>query len=265
MMGERGAVALHDEIDGPSSGLDGPPVLLLGSLGSALDMWEPQLAALTQRYQVVRVDHRGHGASPVPAGPYTVAELAGDVVALLDRLNLDRVRFVGLSLGAMVGMYLSSEEPDRIERLALMATTAYFPDKAPWQARIDAVAQGGTDAIAESVVQNWFSPEWAAGHPEAVAWAEESVRKCPDLGYLACCQAIRDWDHVHRLSAIAAPTLLICGTVDPATPEEPHAATIASRVPDVRFERVDGAHLLNIECADEVNALLLDHLGATAS
>ena len=257
MMGDRGAVALHYEIDGQT---DGPPVVLLGSLGSALDMWEPQLPALTPNYQVIRVDHRGHGASPVPAGPYTVAELAGDVVALLDRLNLRRVRFVGLSLGGMVGMYLGSEAPERIERLELLATTAYFPDKAPWQARIDAVAQGGTDSIAEAVVANWFSPEWAAAQPDRVAWGVESVRKCPDQGYLACCQAIRDWDHVHRLSAINAPTLLICGTADLATPEEPHAATIAARVPGVRFERVPGAHLLNIECADQVNALLTDHL-----
>jgi 3-oxoadipate enol-lactonase len=257
MMGDRGPVALHYQIDGRA---DGPPVVLLGSLGPSLDMWKPQLPALTPDYQVIRVDHRGHGASPVPAGPYTVPELAGDVVALLDRLGLDRVRFVGLSLGGMEGMYLASEMPERIERLALLATTANFPDKAPWQARIEAVAKGGTDAIAEAVVKNWFTPEFAAANPDTVAWAEESIRKCPDLGYLGCCQAVRDWDHVHRLSAIIAPTLVICGTRDPSTPEEPHAATLAARIPHARLERVDAAHMLNIERADEVNALITDHL-----
>jgi 3-oxoadipate enol-lactonase len=257
MMGDRGQVALHYEIDGRP---DEPPVVLLGSLGSAVDMWKPQLPALTPHYRVIRVDHRGHGASPVPAGPYTVAELAGDVLALLDRLQLERVRLVGLSLGGMVGMYLGSEAPERIERLVLCATTAHFPDKAPWQARIDAVAQGGTDAIAAMVVKNWFSPEFAAAHPEWVAWGEESVRKTPELGYLGCCQAVRDWDHVERLTAITAPTLLICGTMDRAAPEHPHAATIAARIPGVRFERVDGAHLLNIERADEVNGLISEHL-----
>jgi 3-oxoadipate enol-lactonase len=256
-MGEHSAVALHYLIEGQP---DAPPVVLLGSLGSALDMWTPQLSALTGSWRVIRVDHRGHGGSPVPPGPYAVAELAGDLLALLNRLKLDRVNFVGLSLGGMVGMYLASETPERIDRLALLATSAGWPDPTPWQARIDAVSKGGTEAIAPTVVKNWFTADFAAAHPDTVAWGEESIRKTPDLGYLGCCQAIRDWDHTNRLAAITAPTLAVFGTADPATPEEPHGATIAAGIPGVRFERVDAAHLLNIERADEVNALLTEHL-----
>jgi len=256
-MGEHSAVALHHVIDGPA---DGPPLVLLGSLGSALDMWEPQLPALIEQWRVIRVDHLGHGGSPVPPGPYTVAELAGDVLALLDRLELDRVTFAGLSLGGMVGMYLASETPERIYRLTLMATSAGWPDPTPWQARIEAVSTGGTEAIAPAVVKNWFTPDYAAAHPDRVAWAENSVRKTPDLGYLGCCQAIRDWDHTNRLGAITAPTLAIWGTADPSTPEEPHGTTIAAGISGIRFERVDGAHLLNIERADEVTTLLTEHL-----
>jgi len=258
VMGEHSAVALHHEIDGLA---EAPPVVLIGSLGSALDMWRPQLPALTPDYRVIRVDHRGHGGSPVPAGPYTVAELAGDVLALLDRLELERVHFVGLSLGGMVGMYLGSEAPERIDRLVLCATSAGYPDKAPWEARIEAVAGGGTDSVAPAVVRNWFTAEFAATQPDTVAWAEESVRKTPDLGYLGCCQAIRDWDHGRRLGAITAPTLMVCGTADPATPEQPHGATIAAGIPGARFERVQAAHLLNIERPGEVNTLIAEHLG----
>ena len=258
-MGEHSAVALHHETDGDP---DAPPLVLLGSLGSALDMWEPQLPALTTRYRVIRVDHRGHGKSPVPPGPYTVAELAGDVLALLDKLELERVSFAGLSLGGMVGMYLASETPERIDRLALCATSAHFPDTDAWQARIDAVSTGGTEAVADAVARNWFTPGFAAAHPDRLAWAAAAIRATPVSGYLACCQAIRDWDHVARLGAIAAPTLMISGTADPATPEDPHGRTIAEGIPGVRFERVDGAHLLTIERAAEVNALLTAHLGA---
>jgi 3-oxoadipate enol-lactonase len=257
-MGDRGAVALHHVIEGPA---DAPPLVLLGSLGSALDMWRPQLPALTPNWRVIQVDHRGHGGSPVPAGPYTIAELAGDVLALLDRLELDRVHFAGLSLGGMVGMYLAAEAPERIDRLALMATSAGYPDKAPWETRIEAVANGGTDAIADAVVKNWFTADFAAAHPDTVDWARDSVRKTPDLGYLGCCQAIRDWDHVARLGEITAPSLMICGTDDPSTPEQPHGATIAAGIPGVRFELVRAAHLLSIERPGEVNALLTAHFG----
>jgi 3-oxoadipate enol-lactonase len=258
-MGEHSAVALHHETDGDP---DAPPLVMLGSLGSALDMWEPQLPALTPAYRVIRVDHRGHGKSPVPPGPYTVAELAGDVLALLDRLELERVSFAGLSLGGMVGMYLASETPERVDRLALCATSAHFPNAEAWQARIDAVSTGGTEAVADAVARNWFTPSFATAHPDRLAWATGSIRATPVSGYLACCQAIRDWDHVTRLGAITAPTLMISGTADPATPEDPHGRAIAEGIPGVRFERVDAAHLLTIERADEVNALLTDHLGA---
>jgi 3-oxoadipate enol-lactonase len=257
-MGEHCAVSLHHETDGDP---DAPPLLLLGSLGSALDMWEPQLPALTPGHRVIRVDHRGHGKSPVPPGPYAVAELAGDVLALLDRLELDRVDLLGLSLGGAVGMYLASEAPERIGRLALCATSAHWPDQAVWQARIDAVSEGGTEAVAEAVARTWFTPEFARAHPDRLGWAAASIRATAVSGYLACCQALRDWDHVGRLGAITAPTLLICGTADPATPEDPHGATIAAGIPDVRLERTDAAHLLTIERADEVNALLTAHLG----
>ncbi|MDT5036012.1 MAG: 3-oxoadipate enol-lactonase, partial [Micromonosporaceae bacterium] len=104
-------VALHHVIDGPAGR---PPLVLLGSLGTTLDMWRPQLAALTRHHRVIRVDHRGHDGAPVPAGPYRIDDLGADLLALLDTLGEERVRFCGLSLGGMVGMWLAAHAPERI-------------------------------------------------------------------------------------------------------------------------------------------------------
>jgi 3-oxoadipate enol-lactonase len=241
---------------------DAPPVVLAGSLGSTLSMWRPQVPALTERFRVVRLDHRGHGGSPVPDGPYRMADLADDAVALLDALGLERVSWCGLSLGGMVGMYLASEHPQRIGRLALCCTSAHFPDPTPWRERIAAVAANGTAPIAEAVVARWFTPGWAAAHPEAVAEAQAMVAGTSDAGYLACCQAIEVWDHRARLGAIEAPTLVLAGAEDPATPVEPHARTLAEGVPGARLEVLDAAHLATVERAEEATALIVGHLDA---
>ncbi|TQM16095.1 3-oxoadipate enol-lactonase [Pseudonocardia kunmingensis] len=248
-------VDLHHLDEGPR---DAPPLVLSGSLGSTLEMWRPQVAALTERFRVIRVDHRGHGGSAVPPGPYRIADLAGDVLALLDRLGLDRVAWCGLSLGGMVGMHLASEAPERISRLTLCCTTAHFPDPTPWEERIAAVSSGGTGPLAQGVVARWFTPGWAAAHADVVAEAEAMVAGTPDDGYLACCQAIEAWDHRDRLGAISAPTLVIAGSGDLATPVEPHARTLAEGIPGARLEVLDAAHLASVEAADEVTALIAE-------
>jgi 3-oxoadipate enol-lactonase len=164
-------------------------------------------------------------------------------------------------LGGMVGLYLASEAPDRIDRLTLCATSAHFPDPTVWQQRIVAVSEEGTESIAANVVARWFTEGFARSHPDAVASAQAMVRDTPDAGYLVCCQAIRDWDHVHRLGAITAPTLMIAGSADPSTPVQPHAETIVDGIPGARLAVLDAAHLLTVERADEANALILEHLG----
>ncbi len=259
-------VALHHVDSGPTD--DGPPgadaqdapvLVLAGSLGSTLEMWRPQVQPLSERFRLIRIDHRGHGGSPVPAGPYRMADLAGDVIALLDSLGLERVAWCGLSLGGMVGMYLASEHPQRISRLTLCCTSSYFPDKTPWQDRIAAVAADGTGPVADAVVARWFTPDWAAAHPEVVAETTAMVSDTSDEGYLACCHAIEAWDHRDRLAAITAPTLVIGGTQDPSTPIEPHARTIAEGIPGAHLEVLEGAHLATIEAAAEATQLIATH------
>lgn len=247
---------LHHLDDGPR---DAPVIVLSGSLGSTVQMWRPQVAPLAERFRVLRVDHRGHGGSPVPPGPYRIADLAGDVLALLDALELDRVAWCGLSMGGMVGMHLASEAPERISSLTLCCTSAHFPDPSVWTERIAAVTAGGTGPLADAVVSRWFTPDWAAAHPDVVAEAVAMVAQTPDQGYLASCEALRVWDHRDRLPAIAAPTLVIAGSADAATPVEPHAETMVEGIPDARLEVLDAAHLATVEQAERATSLIAEH------
>lgn len=244
---------VHHLDEGPR---DAPVLVLSGSLGSTVEMWRPQVAPLTERFRVIRIDHRGHGASPVPPGPYRIADLAEDALHLLDSLGIDRVAWCGLSMGGCVGMYLASEAPGRISRLTLCCTSSYWPDPSVWTDRIAAVESGGTQPIAETIVTRWFTPGWAAAHPEVVADAVAQVAGTPDDGYAACCAALRDFDHRDRLGAITAPTLVIGGSVDPSTPIEPHARTIVDGIPGARLEVVDAAHLATIERSEQTTELI---------
>jgi 3-oxoadipate enol-lactonase len=250
------SVRLHHVDEGPR---DAPVLVLSGSLGSTLEMWRPQVAPLTERFRVIRMDHRGHGGSPVPPGPYRIADLADDVLTLLDELGLDRVAWCGLSMGGMIGMHIGSEAPERLTSLTLCCTTAHFPDPTVWSDRIKAVAEGGTGPIADTVVSRWFTPDWAAAHPDVVAEAAAMVAGTPDEGYLASCEGLRVWDHRDRLPAITAPTLVIAGSADLSTPVQPHARTIADAIPGARLEVLDAAHLATIERADEATALIAAH------
>jgi 3-oxoadipate enol-lactonase len=254
-------VKLHYADDGPR---DAPVLLFAGSLGSTLAMWEPQLT-LAGPFRVIRVDHRGHGGSPVPSGPSAMPDLAADVVELLDELGLQQVAFCGLSLGGMVGMYLGSEHPHRLSSLTLCCTTAHFADKAPWEERIAAVEADGTAGIADAVVSRWFTPEWAAAHAGVVAALRNQIAGTPDAGYLDCCRAIVAWDHRERLAAVAVPTLVIGGSDDPSTPVDPHALMLVGGIPGARLEVLPGAHIATIESAGPASELISGHAAITTS
>ncbi|MEZ7239596.1 3-oxoadipate enol-lactonase [Rhodococcus sp. GXMU-t2271] len=237
-----------------------PPVVLLGSLGSDLSMWTPQITALSPIANVVAVDHRGHGKSPVVDGPYTVADLGGDVVALLDSLGLDSVHFVGLSLGGAVGQWLAAHRPERIRTLTLLCTSAAFAPPQPWLDRAATVRTDGLASIAESIVGRWFTPELAERDPELVARHVQMVSGTSDEGYAACCEALATWDGRPDLARIVAPTLVVAGEQDPATPPAT-MQLIADGIADADFHVVGpGAHLANVEQAGRITALVREHI-----
>jgi 3-oxoadipate enol-lactonase / 4-carboxymuconolactone decarboxylase len=248
-------VDLHHVIDGPA---DAPAVVLFPSLGSTLELWEPQLAALAEHFRVIRVDPRGHGRSPVPRGPYTIDDIAGDVVALLDRLGIARAHVVGVSLGGMVAMWMAIHHPDRVDRIVPTATAAALPE-AGFAARAEIVRKDGTAAIAEAVLERWLTPEARAADPARAEHMKSWVLDTPDEGYAGCCDAIDSMDLLGGLPTISAPTLVISGLVDPAIPPE-HQVRIAAGIPGARLAAVNAAHIPNVELPEQVTALILEHL-----
>ncbi|WP_288812331.1 3-oxoadipate enol-lactonase [uncultured Gordonia sp.] len=239
---------------------DGPAVVLSNSLGSTHRMWDSQVAALEERFRVVRYDTRGHGDSPVPPGPYSIDELADDVIALLDRFDIERAHLVGLSLGGMTMMRVAARNPERVDRLALLCTAAYLPPAQGWTDRAALVRADGTSAVAAAVVQRWFTPGYLAANTEARQQFEAMVAATPAEGYAACCEAITAMDQRSDLSSIIAPTLAIAGAGDPATPPD-LLRDIIDAVPNGRLLVVpDSAHLANAQQADTITPALIEHL-----
>jgi 3-oxoadipate enol-lactonase / 4-carboxymuconolactone decarboxylase len=234
-------VEVHHRLEGPPGA---PVVVLACSLGTSLAVWDDQAAALAERFRVLRYDHRGHGASPTPPGPYSVADLAADALALLDRLQIERVAFCGLSLGGMVGMRLALGAPERIERLVLCCTAAHIPPPSMWTDRAAAVRAGGMEAVAGTVVERWLTPD---APPALRARLEALLLATPPEGYAASCEAIAGHDLRGALGAVRAPTLLIAGADDPATPPA-QLETLRDEIPGARLEVLDrAAHLANVE------------------
>jgi 3-oxoadipate enol-lactonase len=244
-------------VDGPE---DAPTVVLSNSLGSTPAMWDPQFPALAERFRVVRYDHRGHGRSPVPPAPYELADLGADVIALLDRLGLEQVRWCGLSLGGMVGMWMAINAPERIDRLVLCCTSARLGPPEMWADRAATVRAQGVDAIADAGLQRWLSPGFIEREPEIAAGIRAMLVATPAEGYAACCGVIERMDQVPELGAIRAATLVIAAEDDPATPPE-HGALIASTVPGAQLAVVkDARHLATIEQPGAMTELILGHL-----
>ncbi|MDT0330144.1 3-oxoadipate enol-lactonase [Nocardiopsis lambiniae] len=256
------SVDLHHVESGPA---DAPPLLLGGSLGTTTAMWAPQVAALSTVFRVIRFDHRGHGGSPIPPGPYGMADLAGDVVALLDRLGIERAHYAGLSIGGMVGQWLAVHHADRLDRLALLATSPHAGPAGPWRERAALVRAQGTGAVADTVVSRWFTPGFAAEHPHDVTVLRDQIAATSPEGYAGCCEAVAGHDVREDLAGVTTPTLVIAGAEDPATPPAAHANVIAERVPGACLVTLtDAAHLLSWQRPDEVNALLTRHFSTGA-
>ena len=237
----------HYRFDGPP---DAPVLVLSNSLGTDLTMWSPQVEHFARRFRVLRYDTRGHGASAVTAGPYTIAQLAGDVLALLDALKVGRARFCGLSMGGATGMWLAAHAPERFEQVVLCNTGARIGTADVWNTRIATVRAGGMDPIAQGTMERWFTAAFRTRAPETVEQVRQVFLRTSPAGYIACCEAIRDHDQRDAVGAIRLPTLVIAGAQDPATPAA-DGRVLADRIPGARCVELDTAHLSNLEAADE--------------
>lgn len=218
-----------------------PPLLLGSSLGTEHALWAPAIPALQRRFRVLSFDWRGHGASEAPSGEYTLADLAGDALAVADAAGVRRFSYAGISLGGMVGMWLGIHAGDRVERLVLSNTSAKM-SSAAWSERIAKIKAGGIGAIVDAVLQRWFTSRYLSRADATFASARAAFYAVDPAGYIGCCAAIRDMDLTPDLASIRAPTLVITGTEDVATPKEMGTA-IAAAIPGARSAEIAAAHI----------------------
>lgn len=255
------AVEVHALVTGRT---DGPAVVLSNSLGSDHRMWDPQLTALEEHFRVIRYDTRGHGASPVPDGPYSIDDVADDLIALLDRFDVDRAHLIGLSLGGMTMMRVAARHPERVDRLALLCTSAALP--AARQGYLERAAQvraNGTASVAQGVVSRWFTADYLAAHPNRRKFFEAMVAGTPADGYAGCCELLASMDLTHDLPRISAPTLAIAGADDAATPPAMLAEIAATVQTGTLLLVPDACHLANYQQAQMITPALIEHLRRT--
>ncbi len=234
---------IYAELTGP----EGAPVLMLSnSLGTNLHMWDDQVAPFIRHFRLVRYDRRGHGKSSVPKGPYTMARLGRDVVAVLDALGIAKINWCGLSMGGMVGHWLGANAAKRIDKLILSNTSCYFPDKSIWEGRLKLVREKGLEAIVDVNMERWFTKGFRERAPQAMAKMREMFLATKVDGYCGCGEAIRDMDHRPLLAKITAPTLVIAGRHDPATPLEGNEF-IKQHIPGAQIAVLEAAHIANLE------------------
>ena len=253
---KSGDARIHYVLEGQS----GKPVLVFSnSLGANYSMWDPQAREFHKRLRILRYDTRGHGRSSSTPGPYSIEQLAKDVVALLDALDLDRVHFCGLSMGGMIGMWLALNAPERLNKLVLCNTGAKIGTPESWNARIEAVRKNGMKSIASAVVDRWFTPAFRQKSPATISNILRMLKETNQEGYAACCAAVRDCDFGEQLGEIRKPTLVIAGAHDPATPPA-DGRFLEQHISGARYAELNAAHVSNIEAQDGFNKELATFL-----
>jgi 3-oxoadipate enol-lactonase len=243
-------VALNHRVEGPA---EAPVLVLLNSLGTDMRMWEPQVAALREEARIVRLDARGHGGSPMAAPPWTLADLGGDVLALLDSLGIATASFAGVSLGGATALWIAAHAPERVERLFACFTSPYFGPPDPWLQRAAIVRADGVEAVADGVLDRWFTDRV---DPDLRARMREMIVATPPEGYAAATEVVAHLDLRDDLGRITAPTLVIAGSEDPACPPDVGRA-LAAGIPAAEFVELEGAaHLGNLERPEAVTDLI---------
>lgn len=258
------ATVLSWRSEGPD---DAPPLVLLNSVGSTNAMWTPCLAPLIEQFRVIRIDTRGHGDSPAspPGQQCTIEDLADDVLLTLEHIGVERVALAGLSLGGMIGMWIAAHRPERVSRLALLCTSACLDDDQLWLDRAATVRDAGLAAIADAVVARWVTAGLAERDPELLVQLVSMVRSADAESYAQCAEAIAALDLRDELARIAAPTLVIGGADDQATPL-PHQQALVAGIAGARLVVLEqAAHVLTVEQPGRVAALLLAHFGGGAT
>lgn len=244
-------------VEGPA---DAPVLMFSNSLSSNLHMWDAQAAALKERFRTIRYDSRGHGKSVAGKGPYSIAQLGADALAIMDALKLDKVHFCGLSKGGMVGQWLLTHHRERIGKAVLANTAARMPPPELWNGRIRNVSHNGMAAIVDATIERWFTKGFVERSPALVATVKAMIAATPAHGYCGCCAAIRDMDQRETIRSITNPVLLISGQHDPATTPA-MMELLKERIKGAHWVSLDASHISNIEQPEAFTRALAEFLG----
>lgn len=252
-----------DDIDGPRDGAgasDKPVLVLSNSIGTNMRMWDLQIPRLSEHFRVVRFDTRGHGASDVPAGAYSLDRLGRDVVELLDALGIEKAHFLGLSLGGFTGQWLGIHAPERVDRLILSNTSSYLGPAAQWDERIAAVLrEKDMNATAAMFLANWFPAHMLESKAAIVEEFRAMLLATSPQGLAGSYAVVRDADLRRTIALIDRPTLVIGGKHDTVTRAD-HSEAIAATIPGARLLLLPSVHLTNIELPEEFMHAVVDFL-----
>lgn len=240
---------------------DGAPVVFSSSLGATAAMWDPQIPEFSKRFRTIAYDHRGHGMSEQPPGPYELEDFGSDVLAMFDELEIERAHFCGLSLGGMVAIWLGVHAPERLASLTICCSSARPGNEPAWTERIETVrAADSVEPVAGAVVSRWTTSAFAAENPVVVERLRAMLAANSPAAYAASCRVVRDLDLVADLERVTVPSLVIAGAQDEALPLE-HQQLIAGAIPAARLETIDpGAHLPNVEQPEVFSRLVINHI-----
>ena len=252
-------MTIHYQLDGPE---EAPVVVLSNSMGTTTALWQPQLAALTARFRVLRYDTHGHGQT-AKRGKVTLAQLGEDVVELLDSLNIDKAFFCGISVGGLPGLWLARFAPERFHALAVANTAAKIGEQSAWLSRARAVREEGLGVVAAGTADRWFTPEFRQHAPEVVEPLIHTLAQQDPEGYAECCEALAGADLRAEVAAISAPVLIIAGEHDPVTTVA-DADFLHQQIAGSRRVVAPASHLSNVEAPEAFSAALVDFFGEKA-
>ena len=254
---QANGINVNYSLEGPA---DGTMVTLSNSLLSNYAMWDAQMSVLTEKYRVLRYDTRGHGGTEVTPGPYSFELLTEDAYALHQALGIEKTHFVGLSMGGMIGQLLAVRHPELLLSVTLCDTTSKMPHPEIWDGRIEAAQNGGVEAVVEGTLERWFTPAMHESNPDEIGRIATMIRGTQVDGFIANCQAIKAMDQTAILKDITAPTMIIVGAEDPATPPD-MSRIIYAEIPGSELAILpDASHLANVEQPDAFNDVLMAFL-----
>jgi 3-oxoadipate enol-lactonase len=243
-------------LDGPASA---PLLVLSNSLGTTFDLWQPQMAELTKRFQVLRYNQRGHGRTPLPSTPLTLEILGRDVIEILDSLDVEHAHFCGISMGGLTGLWLSRFHPQRFKRLVVANTAARIGNHEGWQQRAQLARKEGLAPIAAASASRWFSEGFQQSNPLPVSQLVAQLAKGSATGYAACCEALAQADLRTEIPMMNVPMLVIAGEQDPVTTVE-DAQTLVNGAPYARLAVLPASHISNIACPELFTRCVADFL-----